>query len=87
VRTADLAQRDALIAHLKAKGILAVFHYVPLHSSPHGRTLAGGDGELPVTDAASSSLLRLPMYYDMSEADVTDVATAIHDFYGSTAPA
>jgi dTDP-4-amino-4,6-dideoxygalactose transaminase len=60
VRTADLTERDRLIAHLKAKGILAVFHYVPLHSSPYGRALAGGADELPVTDATSSTLLRLP---------------------------
>lgn len=86
VRTADIRERDALIAHLKAKGILAVFHYVPLHSSPQGRTLAGGDSELPVTDATSASLLRLPMYYDMSEADVVDVAAAVCGFYG-VAPA
>ena len=86
IRTADLAQRDELIAHLKAMGILAVFHYVPLHSSPHGRALAGGDGELAVTDATSSTLLRLPLYYDMSEADLAGVAEAIHDFYGTSVP-
>jgi dTDP-4-amino-4,6-dideoxygalactose transaminase len=84
VRTADIRERDELIAHLKAKGILAVFHYVPLHSAPRGRTLTGGGSELPVTDATSASLLRLPMYYDMSEADVADVAAAVCGFYGVT---
>jgi len=86
VLAADLAQRDALIAHLKARGILAVFHYVPLHSAPHGRALDTARHELPVTDATSSSLLRLPMYYDLTEGDVEEVARAIFDFYGVAAP-
>lgn len=86
VLAADLAQRDALIAHLKARGIVAVFHYVPLHSAPHGRTLDTNRCELPVTDATSASLLRLPMYYDLKEAEVVEVVRAIYDFYGVAAP-
>lgn len=86
VLAADLAQRDALISHLKARGVLAVFHYVPLHSAPHGRALDTNRHELPVTDATSASLLRLPMYYDLTEADIVEVARAIYDFYGVAAP-
>lgn len=87
VLAADLDQRDALIAHLKARGILAVFHYVPLHSAPHGRTLGAQNRELPVTDEASACLLRLPMYYDLSEGEVAEVGKAIYDFYNVIAPA
>ena len=86
VLAADLAQRDGLIAHLKARGIVAVFHYVPLHSAPHGRTLDTNRCELPVTDATSGSLLRLPLYYDLKEAEVVEVVRAIYDFYGVAAP-
>lgn len=86
VLAADLAQRDALIAHLKARGIVAVFHYVPLHTAPHGRTLDAKRCELPVTDATSASLLRLPMFYDLKEAEVVEVVRAIYDFYGVAAP-
>jgi dTDP-4-amino-4,6-dideoxygalactose transaminase len=75
-----------LIAHLRQAGILAVFHYVPLHSSPYGESLGGRPGTLPVTEEMSERLLRLPFYYDMSEADVVSVAEAIFHFYEVRAP-
>lgn len=86
VLAADIAQRDGLIAHLKARGIVAVFHYVPLHSAPHGQALDTNRFELPVTDATSASLLRLPMFYDLQEAEVVEVVRAIYDFYGVAVP-
>jgi dTDP-4-amino-4,6-dideoxygalactose transaminase len=79
--TANLDERTALIAHLRQAGILAVFHYVPLHSSPFAKSLGVPQSDLPVTDDTSSRLLRLPMYYDLSDRDVTEVALAVLDFY------
>jgi len=81
ILTSDLDERTALIAHLERAGILAVFHYVPLHSSPYGQSLSEDAGALPVTDEMSARLLRLPLYYDMSEDDVAAVGKAILDFY------
>ncbi len=78
---ANQDEREALIAHLRQAGILAVFHYVPLHSSPFAKTLGLPQLNLPVTDDTSSRLLRLPMYYDLSDRDVTEVAETVLDFY------
>ena len=65
VIVADLATRSALIEHLKAAGILAVFHYVPLHTSPLGGSLGYEAGSLPVTEvdersAAAAAVVRRP---------------------------
>jgi dTDP-4-amino-4,6-dideoxygalactose transaminase len=78
---ADLAERTALIEHLRKAGILAVFHYVPLHSSPFAKTLGLPKLDLPVTDNVSSRLLRLPMYYDLTDREVAEVAEAVAGFY------
>ncbi len=78
---ADLAERTALIEHLRQAGVLAVFHYVPLHSSPFAKSLGLPMPDLPVTDNMSSRLLRLPMYYDLSDREVAEVAEAVLDFY------
>jgi len=59
--------RARLIATLNAEGINAVFHYVPLHSSPAGRTFGRACGELPVTDDASQRLVRLPLWVGMEQ--------------------
>jgi dTDP-4-amino-4,6-dideoxygalactose transaminase len=78
-RTAD--ERARLIAHLDARGILAVIHYVPLHSSPAGRKYGRASGKLEVTEDLSRRLLRLPLYFEMSEAEVTRVVAAVKEFY------
>ncbi len=80
---ADLATRTALIKHLKGKGILTVFHYVPLHTSPVGRDMGYRDGMLPVTENLSERLLRLPFYYGLEEDDVLSVASEISAFFGA----
>ena len=77
----SLEQRQALIAHLKARGIHSVFHYLPLHLSDMGRQLGGQPGDCPVTEDISDRLLRLPFYNDLSEDDQARVVEAIHDFY------
>ncbi len=75
-------ERAALMAHLRAQQIHAVFHYVPLHDASAGRRFGRAHGELPVTVDISARLLRLPMYSSMGNEDVRVVATAVKQFYG-----
>lgn len=77
----SLATRTALIAHLKSQGIHSVFHYVPLHSSPAGRKYGRVSGSMAVTDDLSERLLRLPLHYEMDDADVARISAAIRDFF------
>jgi dTDP-4-amino-4,6-dideoxygalactose transaminase len=81
VLTADLEERTALIAHLRAAGILAVFHYVPLHSSPFAQSFGMPQRHLPRTEELSARLLRLPMYFDLTDWEVEAVASVVLDFY------
>lgn len=76
----SLAVRQALIAHLKAQGILAVFHYLPLHLSDVGMRLGGQPGDCPVTEDVSDRLLRLPFYNGLSQEDQAAVIEALHGF-------
>ncbi len=78
----DLAERTALIAHLKANDILAVFHYVPLHSAPAGLRFGRFAGEDRYTTAESDRLVRLPLYYGLTRADQAKVIAAVREFYG-----
>ena len=79
----DLATRIKLIAHLKARGIHSVFHYVPLHSSPAGRKFGRAAGTMTVTDDVADRLLRLPLYHGLTEEDAAGVTAAIHEFFGN----
>jgi dTDP-4-amino-4,6-dideoxygalactose transaminase len=81
--TANIEERTALIAHLRAAGIHAVFHYVPLHSSPFAKSLGIPQTQLPRTEELSARLLRLPMYFDLTDQEVEEVAGAVLDFYGT----
>lgn len=65
----DADTRNELMAHLKQNGILAVFHYIPLHTSPMGQRFGYREGDLPITEDVSGRLLRLPLYYDMTEEE------------------
>ncbi len=80
ILTKDIEERTALIAYLSRAGIAAVFHYVPLHSSPYFRRIAPVP-ELPVTDDISRRLLRLPMFFDLTDAEVDDVAGCVNEYY------
>ena len=80
----SLDERTRLIEHLKAQSILAVFHYVPLHTSPMGLAMGYRNGMLPVTEAVSERLLRLPIYYEMQEDEVALVVDEITKFFGMT---
>lgn len=74
--------RQSLISHLKAHGILSVFHYVPLHLSEMGRKWAARETHCPVTEDVSVRLLRLPFYNDLTEAEQVSVVAAVTSFYG-----
>lgn len=70
--TADIARSD-LLAHMNEAGVNAVFHYVPLHSSPAGRKAGRVAGEMTTTDIVSSRIIRLPLWPAMSDEQVTCV--------------
>jgi dTDP-4-amino-4,6-dideoxygalactose transaminase len=72
--------RTELIDHLKRRGILAVFHYLPLHLSPMGRRLGGIEGACPVAENVSKRLLRLPFYTNLSDDDQAEVIDAVRQF-------
>jgi dTDP-4-amino-4,6-dideoxygalactose transaminase len=74
--------RARLIAHLKENGVEAVFHYVPLHTSPLGARLSP-PASLPVTESVAQRIVRLPMFFTMSEAEQSRVIGAVHGFYRS----
>lgn len=76
----SLEYRQGLIAHLKARGINSVFHYVPLHLSPMGRRSAAREAQCSVTEDVSARLLRLPFYNDLNEAEQSQVVAAITSF-------
>jgi dTDP-4-amino-4,6-dideoxygalactose transaminase len=73
--------RNALMDHLKSNGILAVFHYIPLHLSPIGRAMGYTDGQLPVTESMSARLLRLPFYFELKQEEQMQVVKCIKDFF------
>jgi len=79
--TASLEERTALIAHLKENGIHAVFHYIPLHSSPAGKRFGRTSGDLNFTTELSDRVLRLPLFYEMTENEVHQVVDGINQFY------
>lgn len=78
----SLATRTRLIAHLRARGILAVFHYLPLNVSEMGRRYDGHTGQCPVTEALSDTLLRLPFFNELTEAEQATVVAALDEFDG-----
>ena len=77
---ADLATRNSLIEALKAAGVQAVFHYVPLHASPAGRKFGRPAGDLAETVRVSECLLRLPLWIGMTDGEIAAVAGAISHF-------
>src|SRR5262249_39641374 len=82
----DRATRDGLMARLNRDGIHAVFHYVPLHTSPMGRTFGYRDGDLPVTEELSGRLLRLPLYFDITEEEQVRVVGRVRAYLVEEAP-
>ena len=81
IKTKDIDERTALSAHLKEHGILAVFHYVPLHSAPAGSKYGRFHGEDRYTTNTFERLLRLPMYYGLQPDQVEYICDTIKGFY------
>ena len=77
----DLDERTELISYLKENDVLAVFHYIPLHSAPAGRKFGRFNGEDKYTTKESERLIRLPMYYGLTSEDQSKVISLIHEFY------
>lgn len=83
LKCSDLAERTALIDHLKRQGVGAVFHYVPLHSSPAGLKFGRFCGEDEFTTRESERLVRLPMYYGLNDEDRKTVVRAVRGYFGA----
>lgn len=86
VCVADLDTRTRLLDDLKAAGIGAVFHYVPLHTTVPGTTLCRTHGELPVTLAVSDTLVRMPLWVGMPEAAVEQAVGIVAQVVGAAVP-
>ena len=76
----NLQVRTEFIEFLKEKGVMAVFHYLPLHLSDMGRKFGGFEGEFPVTEKISDQLVRLPFYFDLDPGSQEKVIEAILEF-------
>lgn len=76
----SLEKRQAFISFLKSRGILSVFHYVPLHLSPMGRRMGGRNGSCPVSEQKSERLVRLPFYNSLNQAGQDRVIAAVREF-------
>ena len=82
LKVEDLATRTALIKHLVYNGILAVFHYVPLHSSPAGKRYGRFAGEDRYTTKESDRLVRLPMFYGLKPEEQEYICDKVKEFFG-----
>lgn len=77
----DEGTRDALMNYLKSNGILAIFHYLPLHLSRIGRSMGYREGDLPVTESTSGRLLRLPFYFELKREEQAEIVGLIKKFF------
>lgn len=83
IKAADLAERTKLIQFLRERDIQAVFHYIPLHSAPAGQRYGRFHGKDTYTTRESERLVRLPLYYGLTEEDCEKVCAAVKEFYGA----
>ena len=81
IKAKNLEERTMLIEYLKSKGIQAIFHYIPLHTSPAGMRFGRFFGEDKYTTSESEKLVRLPMYYGLTRKEQDEVINAIKEFY------
>ena len=77
----DLEHRTAFIEHLKANDIMAVFHYIPLHTAPAGQKFGTFNGTDQYTTTESERLVRLPIYYGMSAEERAEVIEKVKGFF------
>ena len=83
IKTANLEERSNLISYLKQRDVMAVFHYIPLHSAPAGKQYGRFNGEDTYTTRESERLLRLPMYYGLADSDQEKIINAVYEFFDS----
>ena len=81
IKCKNLEQRTDFISYMKEKGVLTVFHYVPLHSAPAGQRFGRFDGDDEYTTSESDRLVRLPMYYGLTETDRKYVIQCVLDYF------
>ena len=81
IKCKDIDERQALIKHLAENDIMAVFHYIPLHSAPAGKALGRFHGADEYTTKESERLLRLPMFYGLKSEQVDLICDKITEFY------
>lgn len=81
IKVQDIEVRSQLIEHLRNNDIMAVFHYIPLHSSVAGKNLGMFNGEDEFTTAESERLVRLPMWYGISDEQLSRVVNSLIKFY------
>lgn len=81
IKVRDMKERTKLINYLKQNGVIATFHYVPLHSSPAGKHFGRFQGDDIYTTKESERLLRLPMYYGISDEQIYKVVEYVNKFY------
>ena len=74
--------RARLIEHLKRDGIHAVFHYVPLHTSPVGGSMGYRAGMLPITEYCADRIVRLPLYAGLRDDEADRIADRVRKFFG-----
>lgn len=82
IKLHNLEQRTAFIEHMKRSGVYCVFHYIPLHSAPAGLKFGRFHGVDVFTTRESERLVRLPMYYGMTQADRNMVIEAVKQYFG-----
>jgi dTDP-4-amino-4,6-dideoxygalactose transaminase len=73
----DLETRNYLLDKLNSQGINAIFHYIPLHSSPAGRKYGKAQGDLKITRSVSERILRLPLWVGISHEKVAEIVSVI----------
>lgn len=78
----SLAERTAFIEHMRERAIQCVFHYVPLHSSPHGRRVGRTAGALTVTEEVADRLVRLPLWPGLEDRQDAIIDAALRFFRG-----
>ena len=78
--TDEALTRDRFIAHMRAQGILTVFHYLPLNMSPMGKRLGGRRGMCPVAEDISGRIVRMPLYYNMGDDELAKVIECATQF-------
>ena len=81
IKVRNIEERASLISYLREEGIHAVFHYIPLHTSPAGKRYGCFSGKDKWTTVESERLLRLPLYYGITEGEVSRVVDRITEFY------